>query len=89
MLLSERTREMGIMIVTDVVTSAGAESDEGAVGVARDGRELMSLGEVRSSETPDELGERNAFGPGAGSQRAVLVRLKVDHRLGLHSLMTS
>lgn len=80
---------MGIMIVTDVLLSAGAESDEAAVAVARDGRQLMSLGEVRSSETPDELGERDAFGAGAGSQGAVLIRLQVYHRLGLHWLRIS
>jgi len=89
MLLPERAREMGVVIVTDVVAPAGAQTDEAAVSIARNRRELMRLGEMRAGETPNELGERDTSGAGAGFQGPVLVRLEVDHGLALHSMMIS
>jgi hypothetical protein len=44
---------------------------------------------MRASETPNELGERDPGGAGTGFQGPVLVRLKVDHRLGLHPMTIS
>src|ERR1700682_5301537 len=72
------------MIVTDVLTSAGAKSDEAAVDLECDGRKSMRLRHLRSSETSEKLGERDALCPGAGFQCAVLIRLQIHHRLGLH-----